>query len=171
MVPDIVVLAKPIGNCFPLAAVITTSEVAASFNNGMEFFSTYGGNPVSCAAGLAVLDVVRDENLQANAAHVGDDLKRRLAELAIRHPLVGDVRGQGLFLGIDLVTNHETRAPATFQASHIVNRLRERGVLAGTDGPFHNVIKLRPPLVFSREDVDLFATTLDDVLSEDMPSS
>lgn len=171
VVPDIVVLAKPIGNCFPLAAVITTSEVAASFNNGMEFFSTYGGNPVSCAAGLAVLDVVRDENLQANAAHVGDDLKRRLTQLAIRHPLVGDVRGQGLFLGIDLVTNHETRAPATFQASHIVNRLRERGVLAGTDGPFHNVIKLRPPLVFSREDVDLFATTLDDVLSEDMPSS
>ncbi len=170
VVPDIVVLAKPIGNSFPLAAVVTTPEVAASFHNGMEFFSTYGGNPVSCAAGLAVLDVVRDENLQANAAHIGGDLKRRLTELATRHPLVGDVRGLGLFLGVDLVTDRETRDPATLRASHIVNRLRERGVLAGTDGPFHNVIKLRPPLVLSRADVDLFVATLDEVLSEDMPS-
>ena len=164
------VLAKPIGNSFPLAAVITTTEVAASFNNGMEFFSTYGGNPVSCAAGLAVLDVVRDENLQANAAHIGSDLKMRLDELTLRYPMVGDIRGLGLFLGIDLVTNRETRAPATLQASHIVNRLQERGVLAGTDGPFHNVIKLRPPLVLSRDDVDLFVATLGDVLGEDIPS-
>jgi 4-aminobutyrate aminotransferase-like enzyme/Ser/Thr protein kinase RdoA (MazF antagonist) len=169
VVPDIVVLAKPIGNCFPLAAVVTTPEIAASFNNGMEFFSTYGGNPVSCAAGLAVLDVLQDEGLQANALRVGEYFMRTLSELQVRHPLIGDVRGMGLFLGVDLVTDRDTRKPATRQADHIVNRLRERGILAGTDGPYHNVIKLRPPLIASTEDVDLFADTLDKVLREDLP--
>lgn len=168
-VPDIVVLAKPIGNCFPLAAVVTTPQIAASFNNGMEFFSTYGGNPVSCAAGLAVLDVLQDEELQANALRVGEYFKEALHELQLRHPLIGDVRGLGLFLGVDLVTDRETRSPATRQADHIVNRLRERGVLAGTDGPYHNVIKLRPPLIVSTEDVDLFVDTLNKTLREDLP--
>jgi 4-aminobutyrate aminotransferase-like enzyme/Ser/Thr protein kinase RdoA (MazF antagonist) len=169
VVPDIVVLAKPIGNYFPLAAVVTTPQVAASFHNGMEFFSTYGGNPVSCAAGLAVLDVLQDEELQANALRVGEHFMQTLHELQLRHPLIGDVRGLGLFLGVDLVTDRETRNPATRQADHIVNRLRERGVLAGTDGPYHNVIKLRPPLIVSAEDVDLFAEALDKVLREDLP--
>jgi 4-aminobutyrate aminotransferase-like enzyme/Ser/Thr protein kinase RdoA (MazF antagonist) len=169
VVPDIVVFAKPIGNCFPLAAVVTTPQVAASFHNGMEFFSTYGGNPVSCAAGLAVLDVLQDEELQANALRVGNYFMQTLHELQLRHPLIGDVRGLGLFLGVDLVTDRETRNPATRQAAHIVNRLRERGVLAGTDGPYHNVIKLRPPLIVSAEDVDLFAEVLDKVLREDLP--
>lgn len=169
VVPDIVVLAKPIGNCFPLAAVVTTPEIAASFNNGMEFFSTYGGNPVSCAAGLAVLDVLRDENLQANALRMGEHLLHALRELQARHPLIGDVRGMGLFLGIDLVTDRGTREPATLQASHIVNRLRARGVLAGTDGPFHNVIKLRPPMIVSVADIELFVGVLDEVLREDLP--
>ena len=167
VVPDIVVLGKPIGNAFPLAAVITTSEIAASFDNGMEFFSTFGGNPVSCAAGLAVLDVLEEEQLQENALRVGNGLLRRLEQLQERHPLIGDVRGSGLFLGLDLVQDRATREAATEQASYICNRLRERGILTGTDGPFHNVIKLRPPLIFSDADTELFVTTLDMILDED----
>jgi 4-aminobutyrate aminotransferase-like enzyme len=169
VVPDIVVLAKPIGNCFPLAAVVTTEAVAASFHNGMEFFSTYGGNPVACAAGLAVLNVLQDEQLPANALRVGTYLIRKLRELQTRYPIIGDVRGMGLFVGVDLVTDHGTRAPATRQANHIVERLRERGVLAGTDGPYHNVIKLRPPLIVSNEDIDVFIAALEQVLQEDLP--
>lgn len=167
VVPDIVVLGKPIGNSFPLAAVITTTEIAASFNNGMEFFSTFGGNPVACAAGLAVLDVLRDENLQHNALQVGTRWLAQLRALQNTHALIGDVRGSGLFLGIDLVNDRSSRAPATEQATYIANRLRERGILAGTDGPHHNVIKLRPPLIFSDADADLFVATLDEILQED----
>jgi len=167
VVPDIVVLGKPIGNAFPLAAVVTTPEIAASFANGMEFFSTFGGNPVACAAGLAVLDVLRDEALQQNALRVGAPWIRELRALQSNYPLVGDVRGLGLFLGIDLINERETRAPASDQASYIVNRLRERGILAGTDGPHHNVIKLRPPLCFSDSDAMLFTSTLASVLAED----
>jgi 4-aminobutyrate aminotransferase-like enzyme/Ser/Thr protein kinase RdoA (MazF antagonist) len=167
VVPDIVVLGKPIGNGFPLSAVITTPAIAASFDNGMEFFSTFGGNPVSCAAGLAVLDVLAEEGLQENALKVGHHLMARLRELALRYPLIGDVRGSGLFLGVDLVEDRETRHPATAQAGYVVNRLRDRGVLAGTDGPGDNVIKLRPPLIFSKADADLFVTILNSVLDED----
>jgi 4-aminobutyrate aminotransferase-like enzyme/Ser/Thr protein kinase RdoA (MazF antagonist) len=167
VVPDIVVLGKPIGNAFPLAAVVTTREIARSFNSGMEFFSTFGGNPVACAAGLAVLAVLEEEHLQENALRVGSYLMARMKALQGSHALIGDVRGSGLFLGLDLVRNRETRDPATAEASYVVNRLRERGVLTGTDGPYHNVLKLRPPLICSEVDADLFVTTLDAVLSED----
>jgi 4-aminobutyrate aminotransferase-like enzyme len=167
VVPDIVVLGKPIGNAFPLAAVVTTPEIASSFAKGMEFFSTYGGNPVGCAAGLAVLDVLRDENLQQNALAVGAGWTAQLRQLQSQYPLMGDVRGSGLFLGIDFVNDLTTRAPATAQASYVVNRLRERGILAGTDGPGHNVIKLRPPLIFSPADAALFISTLAEILAED----
>lgn len=165
--PDIVVLGKPIGNAFPLAAVVTTAEIAASFDNGMEFFSTFGGNPVACAAGLAVLDILWLEGLQQNALEVGTAWKLDLQALQSSYPLVGDVRGLGLFLGIDLVNESASRAPATDQASYVVNRLRERGILAGTDGPHHNVIKLRPPLCFSDSDAELFTSTLVSILDED----
>jgi 4-aminobutyrate aminotransferase-like enzyme len=167
VVPDIVVFGKPIGNSFPLAAVVTTREIADSFNNGMEFFSTFGGNPVSCAAGLAVLDVLRDEGLQANALRMGQELIREFRELQRRHPLIGDVRGSGLFLGLDLVRSQTTQEPAPNQASYVVNRLREEGILAGTDGPHHNVIKLRPPLIFSEPDAEFFCATLGRILRED----
>lgn len=167
VVPDIVVLGKPIGNGFPLAAVITAPEIAASFDNGMEFFSTFGGNPVSCAAGLAVLDVLEEEQLQQNALRVGNGLLSRLVQLQERHPLIGDVRGSGLFLGLDLVRDRATREGATEEASYVCNRLQERGILTGTDGPFNNVIKLRPPLIFSDADADLFVTTLEAILQED----
>jgi len=167
VVPDIVVFGKPIGNAFPLAAVVTTPEIAASFSKTMEFFRTFGGNPVACAAGLAVLDVLRDEHLQQNALEVGTRWITHLCELQSTHALIGDVRGSGLFLGIDLVNDRSTHAPATDQASYIVNRLRDRGILAGTDGPHHNVIKLRPPLVFSDADAALFTSTLHAILHED----
>jgi 4-aminobutyrate aminotransferase-like enzyme/Ser/Thr protein kinase RdoA (MazF antagonist) len=160
--PDIVVLGKPIGNGFPLAAVITTAEIAASFDNGMEFFSTFGGNPVACAAGLAVLDVLEEEGLQENARVVGNYLLAGLRGL--KCDLIGDVRGAGLFLGVELVRDRATLEPASTEASRIVNRLRERGILTGTDGPHHNVIKLRPPLCFTKKDADHFVETLDEVL-------
>jgi 4-aminobutyrate aminotransferase-like enzyme/Ser/Thr protein kinase RdoA (MazF antagonist) len=167
VLPDIVVLGKPIGNSFPLAAVITTPEIAACFDNGMEFFSTFGGNPVSCAAGLAVLDVVEEEHLQENALRIGNRLMSAFKELQACHPLIGDVRGSGLFLGLDLVQDLETRRPATREASYITNRLRECGILSGTDGPYRNVIKLRPPLIFCEADAELLLATLDSILDED----
>jgi 4-aminobutyrate aminotransferase-like enzyme/Ser/Thr protein kinase RdoA (MazF antagonist) len=166
-IPDIVVLGKPIGNAFPLAAVVTTLEIAESFANGMEFFSTFGGNPVACAAGLAVLEVLEEEKLQENALRVGGRWMQKLKKLAERHAVIGDVRGSGLFLGVDLVEDRETRAPASRQADYVVNRLREEGILAGTDGPHHNVIKLRPPLIFSDQDAGLFVDTLEQLLDED----
>jgi 4-aminobutyrate aminotransferase-like enzyme/Ser/Thr protein kinase RdoA (MazF antagonist) len=166
-VPDLVVLGKPIGNAFPLGAVITTRAVAQSFDNGMEFFSTFGGNPVACAAGLAVLDVLRDERLGENATRVGRRLIEALRGLMEKHALIGDVRGAGLFLGVEFVLDRETRTPAPRQARYIVNRLRDLGVLTGTDGPHENVIKLRPPLVLNDADADLFVATLSRVLGED----
>ncbi|HUI73794.1 MAG TPA: aminotransferase class III-fold pyridoxal phosphate-dependent enzyme [Candidatus Acidoferrum sp.] len=167
VVPDIVVLGKPIGNGFPLAAVITTREIASSFANGMEFFSTFGGNPVACAAGLAVLDVLEEEDLQKRALRTGNYFKAGLESLQEKYGLIGDVRGSGLFLGVDLVKDRETREAAPAQAAYVVNRLRECGVLTGTDGPHQNVLKLRPPLIFSEADADLFRSTLEAVLAED----
>ena len=167
VVPDVVVLGKPIGNGFPLAAVVTTVEIAAAFDNGMEFFSTFGGNPVACAAGLAVLDVLEDEGLQERARRVGDRFLAGLRDLAARHPLVGDVRGSGLFLGVELVRDRATLEPATAEAAYVVNRLRERGILTGTDGPHDNVLKLRPPLVFSETDAEEVVAAIDDILAED----
>ncbi len=167
VVPDVVVLGKPIGNGFPLAAVVTTPEIAGAFDNGMEFFSTFGGNPVACAAGLAVLDVLRDEGLQENARLVGSHLIEGLRGLMDRDPLVGDVRGSGLFLGVELVRDRTTLEPATEEAAYVVNRLRDHGILTGTDGPHDNVLKLRPPLVLEAGDADLLVATLGEVLSED----
>lgn len=171
VVPDIVVLGKPIGNAFPLAGVVTTPEIAGAFANGMEFFSTFGGNPVACAAGVAVLDVLRDEHLQGNALEIGNVLLGGLRQLQQRHALIGDVRGSGLFLGVEWVRDRETREAAPREAEYVVNRLRDNGVLAGTDGPRHNVLKLRPPLVAGRAAADLFLETLDEVLGEDAAQS
>ncbi|HWQ36551.1 MAG TPA: aminotransferase class III-fold pyridoxal phosphate-dependent enzyme [Blastocatellia bacterium] len=167
VVPDIVTLGKPIGNGHPLGAVITTPEIAASFNNGMEYFNTFGGNPVSCAIGLAVLDVIADEGLQQHAQRVGAYLMNGLRELMNSHPLIGDVRGLGLFIGIELAQDRATLAPAPQQASYIANRMKERGILISTDGPLHNVLKIKPPLVFNEANADYFISTLDLILNED----
>ncbi|MEP7087074.1 MAG: aminotransferase class III-fold pyridoxal phosphate-dependent enzyme, partial [Gemmatimonadota bacterium] len=149
VVPDIVVMGKPLGNGHPLAAVVTTRAIADAFDNGMEYFSTFGGNTVSCAVGLAVLDVVRDEELQAHALAVGKTMGARLRALVERYPIVGDVRGSGLFWGVELVRDRETLEPASAEASFVANRMRERGILLGTDGPYHNVVKIRPPMPFT----------------------
>jgi 4-aminobutyrate aminotransferase-like enzyme len=155
VVPDIVVLGKPIGNGHPIGAVITTRAIAESFDNGMEFFSTFGGNNVSCAIGLKVLEVMHEENLQAHALRVGEHLLTGLHELHPRHEVIREIRGSGFFLGVELA--HE--------ASDVVNQMRERGILMGTEGPLHNVIKIRPPMPFSREDADRVIEALDEVFS------
>jgi 4-aminobutyrate aminotransferase-like enzyme/Ser/Thr protein kinase RdoA (MazF antagonist) len=160
VVPDIVVLGKPIGNGYPIGAVVTTPEIAASFDNGMEFFSTFGGSTVACAVGLEVLDVVEAERLQEHARAVGDDLLVSLRARIGDHPLVGDIRGSGLFLGIELVKNRRTLEPATTEAADVVNRMRERGVLIGTEGAFANVLKIRPPMPFNAGDAALLTDTL-----------
>jgi 4-aminobutyrate aminotransferase-like enzyme len=139
---------------------VTTPDVAASFDNGMEFFSTFGGSTVACVVGLEVLDVVETEGLQRHARDVGAGLLDRLRDLVGNHPLVGDIRGSGLFLGVELVKDRETLEPATAEASDVVNRMRDRGVLIGTEGPFANVLKIRPPMPFTLADGDLLVNTL-----------
>ncbi len=166
-VPDIVTLGKPIGNGHPLGAVVTTREIAESFSNGMEFFSTFGGNPVSCAIGLAVLDVLAEEKLQANALRVGARLMDGLNKLMEKHALIGDVRGMGLFIGVELVRNRQTLEPAAEEAAYIANRMKDCGILIGTEGPLHNVLKIRPPMVFSEADADFLLASLDKILKED----
>jgi 4-aminobutyrate aminotransferase-like enzyme len=159
VVPDIVVMGKPLGNGHPIGAVATTRRIADAFDNGMEYFSTFGGNTVSCAIGIAVLDVLHDEELQAHARRVGDHLLDRLRPLAERFPIVGDVRGSGLFLGVELVRDRDTLEPAGAEASFVANHMRERGVLLGTDGPHHNVVKIRPPMPFDERNADILIET------------
>ena len=170
VVPDIVVMGKPLGNGHPMAAVVTTKDIAKAFDNGMEFFSTFGGNNVSCEVGLAVLDVMRDEDLQAHAQRVGERLCSGLLELQTRHPIIGDVRGSGLFLGVELVRDRETLEPAGTEASFVANRMRELGVLLGTDGPFHNVVKIRPPMPFDEGNADFLVECLDRALGDLPPT-
>jgi 4-aminobutyrate aminotransferase-like enzyme len=165
--PDIVTLGKPIGNGFPLGAVITTPEIAEAFDNGMEYFNTFGGTQAACAAGLAVLDVMRDERLQAHALDVGARLEVGLSALATDFPIVGDVRGLGLFIGVELVEDRKSLAPAARQAGYVINRLKDRGMLVSTDGPMHNVIKIKPPLPFSAQDADHLVEALRETLAED----
>jgi 4-aminobutyrate aminotransferase-like enzyme len=163
-VPDIVTLGKPIGNGFPLGAVVTTREIADAFANGMEYFNTFGGSPVSCAAGLAVLVVIEDEGLQAHAHSVGQHLMTNLREIGRHHDVIGDVRGTGLFLGVELVDAEDEPKPDAATARTLVNALRERRILVGTDGPDNNVLKIKPPLPFSRDDADRLAEALDEEL-------
>ncbi len=163
-VPDIVVLGKPAGNGHPLGVVITRREIADAFATGMEFFSTFGGSTVACAAGLAVLEVLDEEELATNAEVVGSHLLQGLTALQKLHPIIGDVRGVGLFIGADLTRSDNS--PATAAAAYIVNRLRDHRILIGSDGPFDNVLKIRPPLCFSIEDTDCLLQVLDSVLGE-----
>ena len=166
VVPDIVTLGKPMGNGHPIAAVVTTRAIADSFANGMEYFNTFGGNPVSCAAARAVLAEIHDRGLQEQARLVGGMLLDGLKQLGERRLIVGDVRGRGLFLGIELVRDRESREPFAEACSYLTNRARELGVLLSVDGPDHNVIKIKPPLVFGEDEAALLLETLDAVLGE-----
>jgi 4-aminobutyrate aminotransferase-like enzyme/Ser/Thr protein kinase RdoA (MazF antagonist) len=166
-VPDVVTLGKPLGNGHPLAAVVTTREIADSFETGMEYFNTFGGNPVSAAVGLAVLDVIEQEGLRAHADRLGRRLLRELAGLADDHPLVGDVRGMGMFLGVELVRDRETREPAPAHAGYVAERMRDHRILLSTDGPDANVLKIKPPLAFGDADADRLVETLRRILGED----
>ena len=150
--PDMVIIGKPMGNGHPIGAVVTTSEIVARFEQGPEFFSSFGGNPVSCAIGNAVLQIIEEENLQENAKQVGNYFVKQLIELQKNHPCIADVRGSGLFLGVEI--NTKEGLPATQLASDIKNHMREQHILVGTDGPFNNVLKIKPPLSFAKSDVD-----------------
>lgn len=164
VVPDIVTMGKPMGNGHPVAGLTVRPEVMKAFGQASRYFNTFGGNPVSMAAASAVLDVIQQNDLQANALHVGNYLREKLAALGQRHAIVGEARGAGLFVGLELVADRATRAPATAQAAKVVNGLRRRQVLLSATGPDANVLKIRPPLVFQREHADLLVERLDEVL-------
>ncbi len=166
VIPDLVTLGKPMGNGHPVAAVVGRSALFDQFGRQQRYFNTYGGNPVSCRAAHAVLRVLREEDLQANASRVGDYLKQGLQTLAERHQLIGDIRGEGLFIGVELVTDRYTQAPATACAASVVNGLRRRQVLISATGPKANILKIRPPLVFAKEHADLLLERLDQTLNE-----
>jgi len=165
VIPDIVTIGKPIGNGHPLAAVVCTREVAECFATGMEYFNTFGGNPVSCAIGTEVLRVIKEEGLQEHALRVGDYLKEELTKMQGEFPLIGDVRGQGLFLGIELTG--PDMSPQTQKAAYLANRMKQRGILMSTDGKDVNVMKIKPPLVFARKHADQVLENLRRVFRED----
>jgi 4-aminobutyrate aminotransferase-like enzyme/Ser/Thr protein kinase RdoA (MazF antagonist) len=161
--PDMVIIGKPMGNGHPIGAVVTTDKIATSFDNGLEFFSSFGGNPVSCAIGKAVLEVIEEEELQKHAKTVGNYLMQCLKELQTQYPQIADVRGSGLFIGVEIVDNQGN--PNKKLASKIKNNLRENHILIGTDGPFDSVLKIKPPLSFSQNDVDELTHAIAAVLS------
>jgi 4-aminobutyrate aminotransferase-like enzyme/Ser/Thr protein kinase RdoA (MazF antagonist) len=166
VVPDIVTIGKPAGNGHPLGVVITTPEIMEAFLKEFSFFSTFGGNNVSCAAGLAVLDVIEREGLIENSRVVGDYFKAGLKGLMAKHALIGDVRGTGLAIGVELVTDRKTLAPAAAQTKRLTNLMRDEGVLIGSEGILGNVLKIRPPIVFSKENVDFAVAALDRALGK-----
>jgi 4-aminobutyrate aminotransferase-like enzyme/Ser/Thr protein kinase RdoA (MazF antagonist) len=165
VVPDIVAVAKAMGNGHPLGAVVTTRGIAETYRNQGYFFSSAGGSPVSSVVGLAVLDAIRDDGLQQNAHRVGEHLRRRLLELAERHPLIGAVHGRGLYLGVEFVRDRDTRRPATEETAGICRRMLDLGVVIQPTGDRQNVLKLKPPMVMTRESADYFVTALDRVLA------
>ncbi|MCU1394261.1 MAG: 4-aminobutyrate transaminase [Ilumatobacteraceae bacterium] len=166
VVPDIVTMGKPIGNGHPIGAVAVRAPIADAFANGMEYFSTFGGNPVSATIALAVLDVIRDERLMHNADVVGTHMMAGLRALAERHSIIGDVRGHGLFIGVELVRDRTTLEPAAAELGHVIEAMKARRILLSTEGPHHNVLKIKPPIVFSAANCDEFLSALDQVLGE-----
>ena len=165
VVPDIVTMGKSMGNGHPLSAVVTTKEIADTFNNGMEYFNSFGGNPVSCAVGNAVLEVIKEEKLQNHANQVGKYFLYKLQKIKKIFPqYISEVRGKGLFIGIDLIKNGNNLLPNKYLALDLVNNLRNRGILLSVDGPHHNVIKIKPPLPFNKSDVDFVCYEISDYL-------
>ena len=168
VVPDMVILGKPMGNGHPIGAVVTTAEIGAAFDSGPEFFSSFGGNPVSCAAGEAVLQVLEEEGLKAHALDTGTYLKAAFHDLSTRHKALADIRGDGLFLGVELLDARGN--PNTALAQKLKNKLRESFILIGTDGPHDNVLKIKPPLPFNRANCDELVAQMRRIL-ENLPNS
>lgn len=163
-VPDIVTVGKPMGNGHPIAATIVRSDLIDHFATNSQYFNTFGGNPVSCAAGLAVLDVIEQESLQANALQVGQYLTAGLQALAEKHDAIGDVRGTGFFKAVELVSDRGSKEPAPELTASVVNALCSNGILTGSIGAHDNILKLRPPMIFSQENADFFFDVFDEVL-------
>jgi 4-aminobutyrate aminotransferase-like enzyme len=164
VIPDLITIGKPAGNGHPIGAVLTRPEVLDRFTGQAQFFSTYGGNNVSCAAGIAVLDVIRDEELIDNAARTGATLKEALMRLMAKHEIIGDVRGTGLAIGVELVSDRRSLTPATKETLRALNLIRDEGVLVGSEGPFSNILKIRPPMVIDSEQAEFAASAIDRAL-------
>ena len=164
VVPDFITIGKPAGNGHPLGAVLTRPEILDRFAGEAPFFSTFGGNNVSCAAGIAVLDVIRDEDLIDNASATGADLKSALTGLMAKHAIIGDVRGTGLALGVELVADRHSLAPAREETPRLLNLIRDEGVLVGSEGQFANILKIRPPMVLGPEHAELAVSAIDRAL-------
>ena len=164
VVPDMVILGKPMANGHPIGAVVTTTKIAKSFDNGLEFFSSFGGNPVSCAIGEAVLDVIENEGLQQHAKIIGDYLIGILEDLKSKYSEIIDIRGNGLFIGIEI--GNSNTATSTEIAAVIKNGLRENHILISTDGPTESVLKIKPPLAFTKQDGDILCEAIDFILCE-----
>ena len=165
VIPDIITIGKPFGNGHPIGAVVCSEKIANKFANGMEFFNTFGGNPVSCSIATEVLSFIERNNLQKNALLTGGYLKKELIKLENKYPIIGQVRGEGFFLGIELTDNELN--PLEEHANYLTNRMREFGVFMSTDGPDDNVIKIKPPIIFNKEDCDKLIFYLDKIFDED----
>jgi 4-aminobutyrate aminotransferase-like enzyme len=165
VVPDLVTLGKPMGNGHPISGVVGRADLIQEFGGKVMYFNTFGGNPVSCAAANAVLDVIESEKLQENARVTGDYVIAGLERLARQHPIIGEVRGRGMFFAVELVRDRATRDPAGAAAKRVINAMRDRGVLISRIGPHDNILKIRPPMPFAREHADLLLATLDEVLA------
>ncbi|HQY42660.1 MAG TPA: aminotransferase class III-fold pyridoxal phosphate-dependent enzyme [Paracoccaceae bacterium] len=166
VVPDVVTMGKPMGNGHPVAGLVTSAEIMTRFRKSFRYFNTFGGNPVSCAAALAVLDELQDMNLQANALRIGKLAHQRLAELARKYDVIGDVRQSGMVFGAEFVLGHDSKEPAVAYTDLVVNRMRQRGIILSKLGRHKNTLKIRPPMPFGEEHLDLLMTTLDAVLAE-----
>jgi len=166
VIPDIVTLGKPMGNGHPIAGVVTATDLVNDFREDVMYFNTFGGNPVSCAVAQAVLDVIHEEQLVKNAEEVGAYLRSGLGALQQRHAILGDVRGPGLFIGVELVCDRRSKQPATEAARLVVNKMKDRRILISKIGRFDNILKIRPPVIFSKSNADQLLETLDEVLAE-----
>jgi 4-aminobutyrate aminotransferase-like enzyme len=165
VVPDVVVLGKPMGNGHPIGGVVANRDVLKAFRDGYRYFNTFGGNPVSCAAAMAVLEEIDAQNLQENARVVGEYALGRLRALHHKHEVIGDVRGSGLIFGAELVTDRKSKAPASEFTDRVINAMRHRGIIHSKLGRHKNTLKIRPPMPFSIENADLLFDTLDDILA------
>jgi 4-aminobutyrate aminotransferase-like enzyme len=166
VVPDVVVLGKPMGNGHPIGGVVANGDTIAAFRKGYRYFNTFGGNPVSCAAAMAVLDEIEEKDLVANAQSVGVYARSRMSALADAHEVIGDVRGSGLIFGAEMVTDRAAKTPATAFTDRVINAMRDRGILLSKLGRHKNTLKIRPPMPFSKDNADLLFDTLNDVLTQ-----